>query len=204
MINNSKFKLNDLVFCTRWGDGKVSAVDNTKINPIEVTFDSGYVVIFNEEGSLGVDLSGNLTATVLSKKEPGILSKDFRTAILEYQKGDIVEAFGVRGKVTNIIQTTVIVDFFLEDKRIVTMNFYSNGTLYYWHKEPTLKFISRPKKKVKKTFYTIVGRAEYDGEPVGKYSAGYLFETKEECLEYSKNISGLDFPIVPIELEVGE
>lgn len=70
----------------------------------------------------------------------------------QFQVGDIVEAFGVTGKVTNLLPTSefpVEVSFELPfGKRYEA--FTSDGKLYDWHQEPVLKFISRPKKKVRK------------------------------------------------------
>ena len=69
--------------------------------------------------------------------------------IFRFKVGDIVEAFGLRGVVTssnNPIGNALFVEF----KSGEATWFRTDGTLKHWHKEPSLKLIERPKKKVKK------------------------------------------------------
>ena len=70
----------------------------------------------------------------------------------EFRAGDIVEAFGCRGVVAS--SGDLIFVRFNEDDRIST--FQLDGKEIYWHKLPSLKFVSRPKKKVKKKIEWII------------------------------------------------
>lgn len=65
----------------------------------------------------------------------------------EFQIGDIVEAFGVRGSVVIPENDYVKVEF--NDVGFVNF-FYPDGRYCEWHKEPSLKLIERPKKMVRK------------------------------------------------------
>lgn len=71
----------------------------------------------------------------------------------DFQVGDVVEAFGVKGIVTNIDYTLsmfpVCVSF---DQK--PMRFMSDGKYLDWNKAPTLKLLERPVKEV--TFETTV------------------------------------------------
>lgn len=67
----------------------------------------------------------------------------------KFEVGDIVEAFGVRGIVINKHfgqNYELIVEF----ESGVRCSFTSDGRVYLWNKEPSLKLISRAKKKEKK------------------------------------------------------
>lgn len=74
---------------------------------------------------------------------------------MKFQTGDIVEAWGVDGVVRSI-GCFIHVKFSTRD----TANFYLDGKLEEWHAEPTLKFVSRPKRKVKKTIWVNI----YEGK----------------------------------------
>lgn len=76
--------------------------------------------------------------------------------------------------------------------------FTPDGHYYSCHTEPSLKLIERPKKKVKKTFYT---GAYQSGTLTGYSVDGLLVENKEEAIEKFKNY---DMGIVEIVLEVEE
>ena len=69
----------------------------------------------------------------------------------EWRVGDVVEAFGVRGRVSFIAKLTeeypVTVIFFNGKHH----EFCEDGKFLGWHALPSLRFISREKKKVKKT-----------------------------------------------------
>lgn len=78
----------------------------------------------------------------------------------EFKIGDIVEAFGLNGIVKDILgipsDPLIEVDFNVNETNMIDRLFFKNGTFQKWHKTPSLKFISRPKKKVVKTFETYV------------------------------------------------
>lgn len=68
----------------------------------------------------------------------------------KFEVGDIVEAFGLKGKITNIYDKALYpLEVNFENNHI--FGFMIDGKYANWHKEPSLKFISRPKKKVKKS-----------------------------------------------------
>lgn len=70
-----------------------------------------------------------------------------------FEVGDIVESFGVRGKVTKIhnpeeVTCPIVVVF-----DGMNVNYYTlDGKSEDWHKESSLKLIERPKKKVTRSF----------------------------------------------------
>lgn len=67
----------------------------------------------------------------------------------EWKVGDVVEAFGVRGhlvRATNPGEFPLLV-LFGEN----SLNFTPDGKACEWHATPSLRFISREKKKVRKT-----------------------------------------------------
>ena len=69
----------------------------------------------------------------------------------EWQVGDIGEAFGVRCEVLEIKRNAeypVVVRILEGIETGLTLLFTKD---YVWHKKPSLIFIERPKKKVKKT-----------------------------------------------------
>jgi hypothetical protein len=70
----------------------------------------------------------------------------------EFKVGDAVEAFGVRGLVSRIGSGDTL-PVFVELETEDTDRFTKDGRAYSWHKEPSLKLIERPKRKVKKRFY---------------------------------------------------
>jgi ribosomal 30S subunit maturation factor RimM len=67
----------------------------------------------------------------------------------EFQVGDIVEAFGVRGKVTEVT-AFVYVKYDTEyAPRTSNNSFLPDGRSCSWHVTPSLKLIERPKKTKK-------------------------------------------------------
>lgn len=72
----------------------------------------------------------------------------------EFKVGDEVEAFGLKGKVIHVDQEfgkyPIIVEY---DVNHMRDPFTLDGKLHLFHKEPSLKLINRPKRKVKKKFY---------------------------------------------------
>lgn len=80
-----------------------------------------------------------------SFESPSVASKEE----VNFQVGDKVSAFGVEGIVTRITDAAffpIKVDF-PDD---INSSFTIDGRYLGWHKEPSLKLIERPKKKVKK------------------------------------------------------
>ena len=76
---------------------------------------------------------------------------------IKFQVGDKVEAFGCSGEVKYTDKTSLYpigVIFEGTDKREDI--FLADGRSDGWHKEPSLKLIERPKKKVPKTMYQAV------------------------------------------------
>ncbi len=113
-----------------------------------------------------------------------------------FKVGDIVEAFGVRGKVVSIdgaFRRFPISVSFIND---IECSYTIDGLQSEWHKTPSLILISRSKKLISKTYYTIVFKGV-------SYVAGFLYETKQMCIDSLpddiKNVQ-----IVPITIEVEE
>ena len=73
-----------------------------------------------------------------------------------FQIGDIVESHGVIGKIESINDPEsdcypIVVVF--DQDGIINISYYDlNGKSEAWHKEPSLKLIERPKKKVTGSF----------------------------------------------------
>lgn len=81
----------------------------------------------------------------------------------EFKVGDIVTAFGLKGTV--ILNNLgppypIVVEYETGDLEY----FYTTGHLNSWHKEPSLKLIERPKKKVKK--YKVLYRDDFNNYKV--------------------------------------
>jgi len=99
----------------------------------------------------------------------------------EWQVGDIGEAFGVRCEVLEIKRNAeypVIVRILEGVETGLTLLFTKD---YAWHKKPSLIFIERPKKKVKKTIEVKVWANIY--ESGGKS----LFYQKEDADKYASD-----------------
>jgi hypothetical protein len=77
-----------------------------------------------------------------------------------FKIGDHVAAFGMRGVVYDITHGLMEVDFVVTENGqtdVKQITFCTDGRQSSWHKEPSLKWIPPPKKKVMKTFYLGVG-----------------------------------------------
>lgn len=77
---------------------------------------------------------------------------------IEFKVGDIVEAFGLRGRVFRITLNTlcpieVIYDIPTSEGGDLKDDFTKDGLYNPYHKTPSLKLISRPKTKENKTIY---------------------------------------------------
>lgn len=70
---------------------------------------------------------------------------------MKFEVGDIVEAFGVRGKITEITEDHLYPIEVLFDNNEGEA-FTSDGKQHVWHKAPSLHLIERPKKKNKRVF----------------------------------------------------
>ena len=124
----------------------------------------------------------------------------------EFRVGDVVEAFGVRGRVTDIktsIRTwayPVLVTFDLKDENDISYVDYFNmeGKRSSWHRVPDLKLISRPK-KVKKILYEAVIKSSMYFE-----RSRILFENIEDVKKAYGNPIGEIYLVNPIEIEVEE
>lgn len=71
---------------------------------------------------------------------------------MKFKVGDIVEAFGIRGVILNIDETVFRMNVEFDGIHSVIYNL--DGHLCHWHKEPSLKFIKRPKKYKEVTIET--------------------------------------------------
>lgn len=69
---------------------------------------------------------------------------------MEFKVGNIVEVNGVIGKIEYIDHLRVRPIFVTFNEGEHSDEFYINGKYRKWHKEPSLKLIQQPKKKVKK------------------------------------------------------
>jgi hypothetical protein len=86
----------------------------------------------------------------------------------EFRVGDIVDWLGIRGVVTYISKDGNDLDEYMYVKlEGDTMDDYDLGTEFFpdgrymkAHKEPSLKLIERPKRKVKKRFYMMAYKCE--------------------------------------------
>lgn len=86
-------------------------------------------------------------------------------AEFEFQKGDIVEAFGLRGVVTytDTITNDISVEVKTEYDNITRyLLFTKDGKAEKFHKTPSLKLISRPKAVKKVTMYPVLVQPESD------------------------------------------
>jgi len=96
---------------------------------------------------------------------------------MEFKVGDKVSAFGVEGEVISLDEKNnypITVEF--DDDHLSF--FMIDGRASAWHKEPSLKLIERPKKKVKKKFY--LGHDKYS--PIHSYiGCGALWITRKDA-----------------------
>lgn len=99
---------------------------------------------------------------------------------IEFKVGDIVEAFGCRGVVVKLDKNfDYSVEVFFDDYQ-GSIDFLGSGQLFRWHKEPSLKLISR--KKTKKKFWLWLDKdsglvlshvRDEEGKRVGDRVSGY-------------------------------
>ncbi len=119
---------------------------------------------------------------------------------------DVVEAFGIIGTVTEVTNNSVEAKFGTE-RGIATCRFYTDGKVYWWSTEPSLKLISRPKQKVKRILYPAITMDIVFGQ---YYQESLLFTDLEQarsCPAFSGE-GGRDKIVVrlgpPVEIEVEE
>jgi len=119
--------------------------------------------------------------------------------------GDVVEWCGVRGEVLQTDSAfgpgalipgapgdSLQVKF--PDNR--TAYFTEDGAYFHWHKEPSLKLIERPKKKVKKVMYPVITKNEY-----GRwFLTQTMFENEEQARKVFDDFIALG-PAVEFEAE---
>jgi hypothetical protein len=94
----------------------------------------------------------------------------------EFKVGDIVDWLGIRGVVTCIsegiddLDEYMYVKFDGDTMDDLGTEFFPDGKYMKAHKEPSLKLIERPKRKIKKRFY-MMAYLNGDGEWLISYSA---------------------------------
>lgn len=94
---------------------------------------------------------------------------------MKFQVGDVVEAFGLRGKVTfidNYSSNYPITVKYSDDDHVAS--FTEDGKCYRYHKTPSLVLISRAKKKVTKTIEQWVNTY-----PDGTH--GYMYKSESDA-----------------------
>lgn len=105
----------------------------------------------------------------------------------KFKEGDIVEWCGVRGKVITIPGRgihPVVCGF--ENETVASFTY--DGKYMDWHKEPSLKLIEQPKKKVKK--YMVVYKRHYSNFSISFnvsddfYYSQKDFENQHPCSEF--------------------
>ena len=120
-----------------------------------------------------------------------------------FQTDDIVEYNGCVGTVVVDCMDGATHPFQLQvnfptTKGLRTKVFTMDGRDEPWCDYPSLKLITRPKKKVKKTFYTGIYRAD---TRTGYSADGLLVENPEEAKEKFANYAAI--AKIEIEVEVG-
>lgn len=135
-----------------------------------------------------------------------------------FKKGDIVEAWGLRGVVIYSLPEDshgILVHFVLSNTldtslapirspgdmgTVICYNFMCDGKEKDWHREPTLKLIERPKKKVKKTFWMAAG----DIKDTERLMTSLLYPAEEEG-EVETLLNQKEFTYkIKVEVEVEE
>ena len=113
----------------------------------------------------------------------------------EFMVGDLVETFGVRGEVVSITGGFHYpVGVYFDNGH--ASYFTENGKDLDWHKEPSLKLIERPEKKVKKTFWFASWKDSYSSVRIT--SCLYLDKTETEVNYQLPE----DYQLHSIEIEV--
>ncbi|MCK5127798.1 MAG: hypothetical protein KAR42_16195 [candidate division Zixibacteria bacterium] len=103
---------------------------------------------------------------------------------IKFKTGDIVEAFGLKGKVKIGGNEIYPVEVSFENDH--HDSFTADGRAYDWHIDSSLRFISRPKRKVKKKIKGFVnvfgdGSGYYYSNPDDAHSRACL-STKPELI----------------------
>lgn len=114
----------------------------------------------------------------------------------EFKVGDVVEWGGVRGKVYAGL-SSLVHPVMCEFENETVASFTYDGKYMDWHKEPSLKLIERPKKKVKK--YKVLYRDTYNNYFV---SSGF-YENRIHFDLYTGNMQFIQL-IKESEIEVEE
>lgn len=123
----------------------------------------------------------------------------------KFQVGDIVEAFGVRGEIISLENSPsypILVKFYDTGTFWNKAAFIIDGKFEDWHKEPSLKLIERPKKKVKRTYWFATALVEWDN--VFKRGISELTLDKEELNDSYRGVNCKDRQIHSIEIEEEE
>lgn len=143
-----KFKAGDKVKCV---SDNYHYVDKGEIYTISSTSNSGRLVFRTVKEH---------TSHEYNPDNFELVEEPTQASVPQFQVGDIVEAFGVRGKVLEIrddLVYGVIVCFECENNSFQLM-FQMNGIYEGWHKTPSLKLIERPPKEI--TFESVVNDGE--------------------------------------------
>lgn len=96
----------------------------------------------------------------------------------KFEVGDQVEWCGVRGVVVQICNNELEVSVCFDNNE-VPINFYSDGKYWAWHTEPSLKLISKAKKKRKVKLYAYLKKAMF--EDTKYWSALYYSISTDNC-----------------------
>jgi len=113
----------------------------------------------------------------------------------DFKVGDIVEAFGVCGII--IAEHGKIMTIQL-DGVTGTDSFLKDGRAADWHKEPSLKLVERPKKKVKKILYPAIFKASDTSNKF--FMTSTLFDSLESAKSMDTSFIGLG-PAIEIEVD---
>ena len=109
-----------------------------------------------------------------------------------FQIGDIVESHGVIGKIESINDPEsdcypIVVVF--DQDGIINISYYDlNGKSEAWHKEPSLKLIERPKKKVTGSFDGYLFEDEKGDKTIFNSYLDVMNYRYTKELKYPKNI----------------
>ena len=100
----------------------------------------------------------------------------------KFQAGDVCEAHGNKGKVIEVeLFSPYVIVVMFDDGPIE--RYLPCGRLAKYHKEPSLKLIERPKKKVTKTMYqAIVQDVLHNGATF--MISNFLFESEKGAREF--------------------
>lgn len=103
--------------------------------------------------------------------------------VMEFKKGDIVEAFGLEGVVIEIDHDDPTLPILVRYKDSEQINYFTNdGKFNSIHKLPSLKLIERPKQKKKVMMYPALVK-----NTCNYFVTETLFETDDEAKEIYGN-----------------